>query len=129
CVLMRLSIAAALATFSATILLYQLFEGGAWFWGSLGAVVSVLLASLISGRLSLAAWAAPLLSVGALWIYLTVAFAAEEAWALFVPPTASVLEVARLLATGWADSQRYAAPVPANEAISLLTTGGVGLIA
>lgn len=126
---MRLSIAAALATFSATILLYQLFEGGAWFWGSLGAVVSVLLASLISGRLSLAAWAAPLLSVGALWIYLTVAFAAEEAWALFVPTTDSVLEVARLLATGWADIQRYAAPVPANEAIALLTTGGVGLIA
>ncbi|MFD2353418.1 transglutaminaseTgpA domain-containing protein [Nonomuraea ferruginea] len=126
---MRLSIAAAVATFTAAILLYPLFEGGAWFWGSLGAVLSVMLASLVSGRLSLPSWAAPLLGVGVLFVYLTVSFAAEEAWALFVPTEDSVVEVARLLATGWADIQRYAAPVPANEAITLLTTGGVGLIA
>ncbi|MFG1944560.1 transglutaminaseTgpA domain-containing protein [Nonomuraea sp. NPDC048826] len=126
---MRLSIAAAVATFSAAILLYPLFEGGGWFWGSLGAVVAVLLASLISGRLSLPSWAAALLDVGALGIYLTVAFAGEEAWALFVPTTDSVREVVGLLVTGWGDIQRYAAPVPANEAITLLTTGGVGLIA
>src|SRR5690606_3292424 len=61
--------------------------------------------------------------------YLTVSFAAEEAWALFVPTKDSVLELASLLGTGWADIQRYAAPVPANEAITFLTTGGVGLIA
>ncbi|MDA0638114.1 DUF3488 and transglutaminase-like domain-containing protein [Nonomuraea sp. MCN248] len=126
---MRLSIAAAVATFSSAILLHPLFEGGGWFWGSLGAVVAVLLASLISGRLSLPPWAALPVSVLALGLYLNVSFAAEEAWALFVPTTDSVLEVARLLATGWADIQRYAAPVPANEAITLLTTGGVGLIA
>ncbi|MEV0596452.1 DUF3488 and transglutaminase-like domain-containing protein [Nonomuraea cavernae] len=126
---MRLSIAAGVATFSSAILLYPLFEGGAWFWGALGAVFAVLVASLLSGRLSLPAWAAPLASLIALWIYLTASFSSEEAWALVVPTKESVLELARLLATGWTDIQRFAAPVPANEGIALLTTGGVGLIA
>ncbi|GGO75497.1 transglutaminase family protein [Nonomuraea cavernae] len=126
---MRLSIAAGVATFSSAILLYPLFEGGAWFWGALGAVVAVMVASLLSGRLSLPAWAAPPASLIALWIYLTASFSAEEAWALIVPTKESVLELARLLATGWTDIQRFAAPVPANEGIALLTAGGVGLIA
>ncbi len=126
---MRLSTAAAVATFTSAILLYPLFEGGQWFWSSLGAVLAVLAASVLSGRLSLPAWAAPLVSVAMLWIFLTVSFAAEEAWAWVVPTKESVLELAGLLGTGWADIQRFAAPVPANEGISLLTAGGVGLIA
>jgi len=126
---MRLSIAAAVATFSAAILLHPLFEGGQWFWSSLGAVLAVMAAGLLSGRLSLPAWLAPLVGAVTLGIYLTVSFAAEEAWALAVPTRESVLELAGLLATGWTDIQRYAAPVPANEGISLLTAGGVGLIA
>ncbi|WP_049564117.1 transglutaminase family protein [Nonomuraea sp. SBT364] len=126
---MRLSVASAVATFAAAILLYPLFEGGYWFWASLGAVLAVMAASLLSGRLSLPAWAAPLVSLAGLGVYLTVSFSAEEAWALVVPTKASLLELADLLTTGWADIQRFAAPVPANEAISLLTAGGVGLIA
>jgi len=126
---MRLSIAAAVATFTSAILLYPLFEGGRWFWSSLGVVLAVLAASVLSTRLSLPAWAAPLVSVAALWIFLTASFTAEEAWAWVVPTKESVLELAGLLSTGWDDIQRFAAPVPANEGISLLTAGGVGLIA
>src|SRR5688500_2055709 len=67
---MRLSIAAAVATFTSAILLHPLFEGGQWFWSSLGVVLAVLAASVLSTRLSLPAWAAPLVSVAALWIFL-----------------------------------------------------------
>ncbi|MFI6786280.1 transglutaminaseTgpA domain-containing protein [Nonomuraea sp. NPDC050383] len=126
---MRLSVAAAVATFCSSILLYPLFEGGSWFWGTLGAVLAVLAASLLSGRLSLPAWAATLVSLLALWIYLTASFASDKAWALVLPTRASAVELARLLAAGWDDIQRFAAPVPANTAITLLTCGGVGLIA
>ncbi|MER6945750.1 DUF3488 and transglutaminase-like domain-containing protein [Nonomuraea sp. NPDC000554] len=126
---MRLSIASAVATFTAAILLYPLFQGGAWFWSSMGAVLVVMAASLLSGRLSLPPWSAPFLSVAALWIYLTATYVSHEAWAVVVPTKGSVLELGRLLATGWADIQRFAAPVPANAGIALLTTGGVGLIA
>ncbi|WP_327085841.1 DUF3488 and transglutaminase-like domain-containing protein [Nonomuraea sp. NBC_01738] len=127
---MRLSLAAAVATFCSAILLYPLFEGGAWFWGSLGAVLTVLAASALSGRLTLPAWAAPLVSVAALVIFLTAAFASSKAWGLVVPTKASVLHLGKLLGQGWTDIQRFAAPVPGdNPGIALLTTGGVGLIA
>ncbi|NUW31246.1 transglutaminase domain-containing protein [Nonomuraea sp. SMC257] len=126
---MRLSVAAAVASFCAAILLYPLFEGGSWFWGTLGAVLAVLAASMLSGRLSLPLWAAPPVGAVALWIYLTASFAAGKAWAWVVPTKASVVHLARLLESGWGDIQRFAAPVPANTGITLLTCGGVGLIA
>ncbi|MBB6343992.1 transglutaminase-like putative cysteine protease [Nonomuraea muscovyensis] len=126
---MRLSVAAAAATMSAAILLYALFDAASWFWGSAGAVLAVLAASLLSGRLSLPAWAAPPVALVALWVYLTASYASQEAWAYVVPTKGSVVELARLVAAAWTDIQRFAAPVPANEGISLLTAGGVGLIA
>ncbi|YCK40462.1 hypothetical protein ACNF49_42300 [Actinomadura sp. ATCC 39365] len=56
---MRLTAASGVAAFAAAILLYPLFQGGAWFWTSLGAVLAVMAAGLIGSRLSLPAWAAP----------------------------------------------------------------------
>ncbi|NUS09680.1 MAG: transglutaminase domain-containing protein, partial [Nonomuraea sp.] len=126
---MRLSAASGVAAFAAAILLYPLFQGGAWFWTSLGAVLAVVAAGLLSSRLSLPAWAAPLVGLAALWIFLTVVFASSKAWALVVPTKESVWELARLLGVGWADIQRFAAPVPATDGITLLTAGGVGVIA
>ncbi|MEV0993813.1 transglutaminaseTgpA domain-containing protein [Nonomuraea sp. NPDC050202] len=126
---MRLTIASGVAAFTAALLLSPLFQGGGWFWTSLGAVLAVVAAGLLSSRLSLPAWAAPLVGVAATWIYLTAAFASEEAWALVVPTKGSVVELARLLGVGWADIQRFAAPVPETEGITLLTAGGVALIA
>ncbi|GAA3146556.1 DUF3488 and transglutaminase-like domain-containing protein [Nonomuraea salmonea] len=106
-----------------------LFAGGAWFWTSLGAVLAVVAAGLLSSRLSLPAWAAPLVGLAATGIFLTVSFASEEAWALIVPTKDSVAELVRLLGVGWADIQRFAAPVPDTDGITLLTSGGVALIA
>ncbi|MFI6630276.1 DUF3488 and DUF4129 domain-containing transglutaminase family protein [Nonomuraea fuscirosea] len=126
---MRLTIASGVASFTAAILLYPLFQGGTWFWTSLGAVLAVVAAGLISSRLSLPAWAAPLLGLAATWVFLTVAFAAGKAWALVIPTKSSVLELARLLGTGWDDIQRFAAPVPETRGITLLTAGGVAVIA
>ncbi|MFC7107397.1 transglutaminaseTgpA domain-containing protein [Nonomuraea rubra] len=126
---MRLTIASGVAAFTAALLLTPLFQGGGWFWTSLGAVLAVVAAGLLSSRLALPAWAAPLLGVAATWIYLTAAFASEKAWALVVPTKGSVVELARLLGVGWADIQRFAAPVPETEGITLLTAGGVALIA
>jgi transglutaminase-like putative cysteine protease len=126
---MRLTAASGVATFAASMLLYPLFQGGAWFWTSLGAVLAVVAAGLLSSRLSLPAWAAPLLGVAATWIYLTASFAASEAWAWLVPTKESVVELGRLLGVGWTDIQRFAAPVPPTEGITLLTAGGVALIA
>ncbi|MGP3930672.1 transglutaminase family protein [Nonomuraea sp. KM88] len=126
---MRLTGASGVAVFTAAILLYPLFQGGTWFWASLGAVLAVVVAGLLTSRLSLPAWAAPLVALAATWIYLTVTFASSEAWALVVPTKGSVAELARLLDVGWTDIQRFAAPVPVTDGITLLTAGGVALIA
>ncbi|TDD34268.1 transglutaminase domain-containing protein [Nonomuraea terrae] len=126
---MRLTIASGAAAFTAAFLLSPLFQGGSWFWTSLGAVLAVVAAGLLSNRLALPAWAAPLVGLAATWLYLTLSFSSDKAWALLVPTKESVVELARLLDIGWTDIQRFAAPVPDTEGITLLTAGGVALIA
>ncbi|MET7326944.1 DUF3488 and transglutaminase-like domain-containing protein [Nonomuraea sp. NPDC005650] len=126
---MRLTAASGVAAFAAAFLLYPLFQGGAWFWTSLGAVLAVMAAGVLSSRLSLPAWAAPLVALLAVWVYLTASFASAKAWALVVPTRESVVELGRLLGVGWTDIQRFAAPVPETTGITLLTAGGVALIA
>ncbi|NUT44025.1 MAG: DUF4129 domain-containing protein [Thermoactinospora sp.] len=126
---MRLSLASAVATFAVAIVLYPLLSGGGWFWGSLGAVVVVFGASVLSGKLALPAWAAPFVGVLAMLLYITAVFTGTKAWALLFPTTDSIPHLGKLYAAGWTDIQRFAAPVPSNTGVSLLTTTGVGGIA
>ncbi|MGV9305202.1 transglutaminase family protein [Nonomuraea sp. NPDC003727] len=126
---MRLSIWSGVATLAVSLTLYPLFDGGAWLWGSLGAVIAVTAAGVIASRLTLPGWAAPLLGLTALGIYLTAAYTGDKAWALLVPTKESALALVKLLTTGFADIQRYAAPVPDDPPIAMLTTAGVGVIA
>ncbi|MEV7007701.1 DUF3488 and transglutaminase-like domain-containing protein [Streptosporangium sp. NPDC051022] len=126
---MRLPIASGAATAAVTLSLYPLFQGGAWFWASLWAIAVVTAVGALAGRYTLPDWLAPLAQVVAVWIYLTVAFTGDKAWAWVVPTRESVAELGRLLVTGFADIQRFAAPVPASTSITMLTCGGVALIA
>ncbi|MBB4915857.1 transglutaminase TgpA family protein [Streptosporangium saharense] len=126
---MRLPIAAGAATMAVTIALYPLFQGGAWFWASLGAVAVVTAVGVPVSRYSLPPWLAPLGQAVAIWIYLTAVFSPEKAWARVVPTRESAVGLAKMLVTGFADIQRFAAPVPAKPAITLLTCAGVALIA
>ncbi|MGW2199841.1 DUF3488 domain-containing protein, partial [Streptosporangium sp. NPDC001682] len=126
---MRLPIASGVATGAVAIALYPLFQGGAWFWTSLGAILVVTGIGVLAGHYRLPGWLVPPAQVLTVWIYLTAVFAGDEAWARVVPTKESVLALAELLATGFADIQRFAAPVPDSDGIVLLTCGGVGLIA
>ncbi|MET8047668.1 DUF3488 and transglutaminase-like domain-containing protein [Streptosporangium sp. NPDC005286] len=126
---MRLPIASGVATGAVAIALYPLFQGGAWFWTSLGAILVVTGIGVLAGHYRLPGWLVPPAQVLAVWIYLTTVFTGDEAWARVVPTKESVLALAELLATGFADIQRFAAPVPDSDGIVLLTCGGVGLIA
>ncbi|MEU8382445.1 DUF3488 and transglutaminase-like domain-containing protein [Streptosporangium sp. NPDC048865] len=126
---MRLSIASGVATGAVAIALYPLFQGGAWFWSSLGVILVVTGIGALAGRYALPGWLAPPAQVLGVWIYLTVVFAGDEAWGGLVPTWDSVARLDKLLTTGFADIQRFAAPVPDSTGIVLLTCGGVGLIA
>ncbi|MGJ6961369.1 transglutaminaseTgpA domain-containing protein [Streptosporangium sp. G11] len=126
---MRLPIASGVATGAVAIALYPLFQGGAWFWSSLGAILIVTGIGALAGHYTLPGWLAPPAQVLAVFVYLTAAFAGDEAWARVVPTWDSLAKLDRLLTTGFTDIQRFAAPVPDSTGIVLLTCGGVGLIA
>ncbi|GAA4226643.1 transglutaminase-like putative cysteine protease [Streptosporangium album] len=126
---MRLPIAAGAATGAVAIALYPLFQGGSWFWACLGIILAVTGVGMLGTRYTLPNWLVPPAQLLVVWIYLTAVFTGGKAWAGLVPTLESVIGLAKLLATGFADIQRYAAPVPANTGITLLACGGVGLIA
>ncbi|MEU8269481.1 DUF3488 and transglutaminase-like domain-containing protein [Sphaerisporangium sp. NPDC049002] len=126
---MRLPIAAGLATAAVSITLYPLFSGGAWFWTGMGAIAVVTVASALTMRHTVPRWLGPPLELLLLWIYLTLVFAGDETWAWVIPTKDTVVALADLTRAGFADIQQYAAPVPSNPGISLLTAGGIGLIA
>ncbi|MFJ2029354.1 DUF3488 and DUF4129 domain-containing transglutaminase family protein [Streptosporangium sp. NPDC087985] len=126
---MRLPIASGMATGAVALALYPLFQGGDWFWACLGIILVVTGVGLLGSRYTLPNWLVPPAQLLAVWLYLTAVFTGDETWAGLVPTKESVIALAKLLITGFADIQRYAAPVPANTGITLLTCGGVGLIA
>ncbi|MBO3745450.1 transglutaminase domain-containing protein [Streptosporangiaceae bacterium NEAU-GS5] len=126
---MRLPIYAGLSTGAVAMTLYSLFNGGAWFWACLGVVLTVTAVAAAVTRFGLPRWSAPLLELAGLLIFLSAAFAGDKAWWRIVPTKDSMIRLSDLIFQGFDDIQRFAAPVPDNVGISLLTSGGVGLIA
>lgn len=130
---MRLPIAAGLATAAAAITLYPLLQGGVWFWSSAGALLVTTAVGALLTRLAgpspVPPWAAPAAMAAALMIYFTAVFAGDTAWLRVVPTQDSMLRLGALLGTGLEDIQRFAAPVPAEPGVALLTASGIGLIA
>lgn len=126
---MKLPMASGLATAAVMITLYPLFSGESWFWASLGAVLVTMVVGVLSTRFGVPRGLVPSAMLIAVWMYVTATFAASEAWARVIPTKDSILRLAELVATGFDDIQRFAAPVPANPGITLLTASGVGLIA
>ncbi|MBX6386024.1 MAG: transglutaminase domain-containing protein [Microbispora sp.] len=126
---MKLPVAAGLATAAVTITLYPLFEGGAWFWSSMGAILFTTLTGVTASRLGARPWVASAAMPVTILLYLTVTFTSKEAWLRVVPTRDSLARLAELIGSGFDDIQRYAAPVPPHPGITLLTAAGVALVA
>ncbi|GAB3891920.1 DUF3488 and transglutaminase-like domain-containing protein [Microbispora bryophytorum] len=126
---MKLPVAAGLATAAVTVTLYPLFEGGTWFWSCLGAILVTTVAGALASHLGARPWVAPTVMPVAVLLYLTLVFTPDEAWLRIVPTKDSLALLAELIGSGFDDIQRYAAPVPDDPGITLLTTAGVALIA
>lgn len=126
---MRLPLASGMATAAVAVTLYPLFDGGSWLAAALGAILAVTATGLLVSHYALPPWLAPLGAAAVLWVYLTAVFAADAAWAWLIPTPGSVRALIELSGAGFADIQRYAAPVPERPGITFLTAGGVGVIA
>ncbi|XVQ13804.1 transglutaminase TgpA family protein [Spirillospora sp. CA-255316] len=124
-----MTIMGALATLAGSVGLYPLFSSGPWFWSGFGAVLSVVAGGLLVRRFRTPAFLSALGGLAALHIYLTVRFAAGEAWLGFVPTPSSLRRLGDLFGEGWEAANQYAAPVPLVPGIALLATAGIGLVA
>jgi transglutaminase-like putative cysteine protease len=125
----RLTITAAAATLLSTIGLYPLFIGWGWFWPGFGAIIVVSAAGTLTRRFRLPSIFNLTSSLAALYLYLTVAYSAHEAFLWFVPTPASAARLGTLMGQGWATANKYTAPVPLSHGVALLATLGVGLVA
>lgn len=125
----RLTIVGAVATVLAAISLSPLFTNAAWFLASLGAVAVATGAAESARRLSVPRTLAPVSALAGLLCYLTGLFARQEAWLGFIPTPDALRVLADVAGRGFTDIQRYAAPVPSFTSITLVTAGGIGLVA
>jgi transglutaminase-like putative cysteine protease len=126
---LRLTFVAGLATLLASVGLYPLYESGGWFGTGLGAILVVGGAGVLTRRFRVTAALCPAIGLFALFLYLTVLFAADRALLGLLPTPSSTAMLGRLVAEGWHDADSYAAPVPMLRAIDMLTGTGIGLVA
>ncbi|WP_066362170.1 transglutaminase TgpA family protein [Herbidospora mongoliensis] len=126
---MRLPIASGAATGAVALTLYPLFSEGSWFWAMLGVLICTTLAAALVSRFAQPPFAAPIAMALAAILFMTVSFARDEAWWGFIPNFDSTAKIAELMAEGWDEIQRFAAPVPSTTGITLLAAGGIAFIA
>jgi transglutaminase-like putative cysteine protease len=125
----RLTVAAAVATVLASIALYPLLDGGMWFWDGVAAVIVVGAVGAATRRRAIPAVLCFLAAIGALVLYLNVAFAGRQSWAGLVPTGSSLHHLQVLISQAMAETSKDAPPVPPRPGILLLTVGGIGLVA
>jgi TgpA N-terminal domain/Transglutaminase-like superfamily len=125
----RLTTAAAVATVLASIAMYPLLAGGMWFWYGVGAAIVVGAVGAATRRRAIPAVLCFLAGIGALFLYLNLAFAGRQSWAGLAPTGASLHHLKVLLNQAMAETSKYAPPVPARPGIVLLTVAGIGLVA
>jgi len=125
----RLTIVAAVATLLSSFGLYPLFQGTAWAWCGLGAILAVSGTGLLTRRFRLPAVLSLLCGLAALLVYLTLLFSASKAFLGIVPTPSSLSRLDSTIRSGWDTANKYAAPVPNLAGVRMLATLGIGAVA
>jgi transglutaminase-like putative cysteine protease len=125
----RRTAAAAFAVILASVSLYPIFIGVAWFWAGCGAVLVVALAGTATRLRRLPVPVVLALGALALLLYLNLAFSnARSLWHL-LPTPASLAALLHVAGDGFNEASRYAPPVPELRGMMLLAAAGVGIAA
>ncbi|MGH3281487.1 MAG: DUF3488 domain-containing protein, partial [Trebonia sp.] len=125
----RRTVAAATAAILASVSLYPIFTGMAWFWIGCATVIVVALAGTLT-RLRRLPVAVVLLGYAvALLLWLNFAFSnAASLWHL-LPTPASLGALFNIAGQGFSEAARYAPPVPELRGMLLLAAAGIGIAA
>jgi transglutaminase-like putative cysteine protease len=124
-----MTLTVALACALSSTVLYPLFNGSAWFYAGLGAIIVVAAAGALSRLRTLPVVACLVVSVAGLLLYLNLVFEVRHSWALVIPTPGSLSRLWDLAGTGANDSRRYAAPAPELAGLVLIATSGIGITA
>jgi TgpA N-terminal domain/Transglutaminase-like superfamily len=125
----RRTLAAAVATIAASLSLYPIFYGSLWFFAGIASVLVVAAAGTAT-RVRRLPWPVALAGgLVALLLWLNLAFSnARSLWHL-LPTPASIAALAHLVSAGFAESSKYAPPVPELRGMVLLAAAGIGITA
>lgn len=125
----RVTLFAGLASLLGSMCLLPIFDSFAWIPRVVLVVAAVTATSAIAHRVRGLAFAAPLLMVAVLTALLTALYAHQVAPLGFLPGPAALRLLHQTLSDGFSDTTQLAAPVPVTRGLSLLTTGGIGVVA
>ena len=125
----RMTIAAAIAVVLASTVIFPLFSGSLWFYAGIGAVITVAGAGALSRIRTLPVLLCLAITLAALLLYLNLAFEHSRSLIGFIPTSASLTALGRLIGDGMNDASKYAPGAPNVAGLVLLATGGIGLAA
>lgn len=123
------TLAGALATATACVILLPLFDSGAWLAPTLAAIAIMALTGALARAIRLPIPLQPILQVAALVCLLTLYFARKVAVAGFIPGPVAIDQLRDLARAGLIQADIVLAPVPTIPMLVLLAVGGVGLVA
>jgi hypothetical protein len=125
----RQTIAAAIATTTASVSLFPLFIGAAWFWAGAGATATIAAAGTLTRLRRLPVLACLTVSLLCLVLYLNLVFEAGQSFGHVLPTLSSLQHLGRLARAGMDESAKYAPPAPELPGILLLGAGAIGIVA
>ena len=126
---LRVTAFAALATTLGSLSLLPVFDSFSWLPRPLLVVAAIAITSAVLQRLRAPAALIPL-AMTLVWAGLvTVLYARAVAPLGFIPGPAALRVLHAAMSSGFSDTAQLSAPVPVTHGLSVLATGGIGLVA
>ena len=126
---LRITVFSALATLLGSLSLLPIYDTYGWLPRVVLMVVAGATTSALANRVRALSVVTPLLMV-AVWLGLLTLLYAHQVAPLGIVPGPGALRVLHdTLSDGFNDTTQLAAPVPITRGLSLMTTGGIGLVA
>lgn len=126
---LRITSFCALATLLGSLSLLPIYDSYGWIPRVVLVIATVAVTSALAQRVRALVVVAPLLMLVALAFMVTLLYAHQVAPLGFFPGPAAWRLLHQTLSGGFTDTTQLAAPVPLTRGLSLMTTGGIGLVA
>ncbi|MGH8891462.1 MAG: transglutaminaseTgpA domain-containing protein [Acidothermaceae bacterium] len=125
----RITVFASLATLLGSLSLLPIYQTYGWIPRVVLIIATVAVISLLANRVRALVVVAPVLMVAGVTMMVTLLYAHQVAPLGFLPGPAALRLLHQTLSDGFSDTTQLAAPVAITRGLSLMTTGGIGLVA